>query len=293
MPYALENSRVERFCFEGRAFYLKRDDLLDECLNGNKARKFYALAKHFPEALKMIISHGGVQSNAMYALSCLAQRYRVAFQYYVKQIPSYLRTNPSGNYKMALQNGMKIIEVVNQYDEKIKTLSHQEDEEVLFIPQGGAFPMAEEGVKRLALELDGFASCYHLKNPVAITSSGTGTTAFYLKKHCRHCDVYTVPCVGGKDYLLEQMAILGATDMRNILDSKKKYIFGKPYQELLGMYHKLLKAGVVFDLLYDVKTWLVLLESHEYFRDRDIIFIHSGGVQANGSMLARYTHVGL
>lgn len=290
MDLLLENSRVERFDFFGRTFFLKRDDLLHPCLNGNKARKFFALAHRFPPHVKTLISHGGTQSNAMFALSCLAQKQGAAFLYYVKNIPSYLRQYPNGNYLAALKNGMQVFETGVDYPRTIEALKQDVNEDTLFIPQGGAGEIAERGVQKLAAEVENFAKAHHLKNPVVITSSGTGTTAFYLQKHCKLCEVYTVPCVGDKKYLLEQMSVLGEVGEIFILDSAQRYTFGKPYAALYEMYKQLLDDGVVFDLLYDVKTWLVLGENLKYFEDRDVIFIHSGGVQANASMLERYKY---
>jgi len=73
-----------------------------------------------------------------------------------------------------------------------------------------------------------------------------------------------------------------------ILEPAKKYHFAKPYKEFFDIYIKTKDAGVEFDLLYAPSMWLHLLES----TNEDILYIHSGGVSGNGSMLERYEKKG-
>jgi 1-aminocyclopropane-1-carboxylate deaminase/D-cysteine desulfhydrase-like pyridoxal-dependent ACC family enzyme len=102
------NSPVETIIFEGHSFYVKRDDLLHPDFSGNKARKFhYFLDNDFPN-IRKIVSYGSAQSNAMYSLSVLAKMRGWGFEYYVDHVAEYLKDNPHGNYKGALDNGMKI-----------------------------------------------------------------------------------------------------------------------------------------------------------------------------------------
>ena len=101
-------SRIDTITFEGHSFYLKRDDLLHPDFSGNKARKFYYfLENDFPDISK-IVSYGSAQSNAMYSLSVLAKMKGWEFEYFVEHIAEYLKENPHGNYKGALDNGMRL-----------------------------------------------------------------------------------------------------------------------------------------------------------------------------------------
>jgi len=117
------------------------------------------------------------------------------------------------------------------------------------------------------------------------TPAGTGTTALFLALALPEYTIYTTPCVGDAAYLKEQMTALH-TIPKNlvILEPKKKYHFAKPYKEFLEIYEKLQEAGIVFDLLYAPAMWQALLEQ----TDETILYIHSGGVSGNESMLARY-----
>jgi len=70
-----------------------------------------------------------------------------------------------------------------------------------------------------------------------------------------------------------------------ILEAKKKYHFAKLYPEFLEMYDKTKEAGIEFDLLYAPAMWMALLEQTQ----ESILYIHSGGVCGNESMLQRYS----
>ena len=137
-------SPIIKTTFEKNSFFIKRDDLLSRDFSGNKARKFYYFLKNNFPNIDTLISYGSAQSNAMYSLSVLAKMKGWNFEYYVKNIPSYLKENPHGNYLNALKNKMII------KDENLpKTFSKS----TLFIEEGGRQKEAEFGIKILAKEI--------------------------------------------------------------------------------------------------------------------------------------------
>lgn len=286
----LKESPIQRFVFRGVDFWLKRDDLLHSDLDGNKARKFYTLYNKNLDSIDTLVSFGGIQSNAMYSLSALAKIKNKIFIYYSKKLPKVAQ-NCDGNLKYALQNGMILKEIDNDKYEFMAQGRYVAKDNELFVPQGGAFEQSREGVEMLASELNLFCTKTGMKNPKAVVSSGTGTTALFLtQKFCG--DVYTVPCVGDKSYLVYQMERLQKTqNIPTILETKDKYIFAKPYSKLLDIYNELLSCGVEFDMIYDSKAWLAIAENIELFTS-DTIFIHSGGVRGNESQLKRYAYKG-
>jgi 1-aminocyclopropane-1-carboxylate deaminase/D-cysteine desulfhydrase-like pyridoxal-dependent ACC family enzyme len=184
--------------------HLKRDDLLHPDFSGNKARKFhYWLVREFP-GVRRILSYGSPQSNAMYSLSVLARMRGWAFEYHVDHIPAWLRENPVGNYRRALENGTHFI--VGQKPKR------SDDGETLWIEEGGRQPEAEEGVARLAQEIEAWRQAEGIERLTLYLPSGTGTTALYLQKwfrlHAPGIGVLTTPCVGGAEYLEEQFGML-------------------------------------------------------------------------------------
>ncbi len=279
----LDNSPVQEINYLEKKLFIKRDDLLHKDFSGNKARKFYFLLEEELKGIQKIISHGSIQSNAMYSLSSLCKLKGWKFEYYVDHIPSNLKSNPIGNYKYALQNGMKVCE--NGLPKKFNTNE-------LFISEGGAVSKASIGIKNLANEINTWAKKNNIKDLKVFLPSGTGTTALYLQKFLPY-EVLTCACVGDEDYLLKQFKELEKDYFPTILKREKKYHFGKLYKEFYEKYLELKEqTNIEFDLLYDSLGWIVFqkyLDEH-YDDNVSYLYIHQGGIIGNESMLLRYEY---
>ena len=279
-------SPIQSITFENQQFYLKRDDLIHPDFSGNKARKFhYFLQNDFPD-IKKVISYGSAQSNAMYSLSVLAKMKGWKFEYYVDHIAEYLKDNPHGNYKAALNNGMQI---------SVGRGVPSPTNGILFIEEGGRQKEAEFGIEILAQEIVDWQVKNNIKELNIFLPSGTGTTALFLQKAfvgegTPRPTVYTNPCVGDEEYLKKQFSELESDEKYHptILTLDKKHHFGKLYRENYKIWLKLQQqTGVEFDLLYDPLGWRVLLAHPEVF-SKPTLYIHQGGVLGNESMLPRY-----
>ena len=285
-------SPIQIITFENHTFYLKRDDLIHPDFSGNKARKFYYFLTHDFPHINKIVSYGSAQSNAIYSLSVLAKMRGWKFEYYVDHIADYLKANPKGNYKAALENGMVI-------REQGVGSREQFGEEVLFVEEGGRQKEAEYGIRLLAQEIFEWQKETGIEELNVFLPSGTGTTALFLQKSLLQLlpptsyllpKVYTTPCVGDNEYLKKQFSMLEADENYHptILSLPKKYHFGKLYRENYEIWLKLQQqTGVVFDLLYDPLGWRTLL-AHTQVLSKPVIYIHQGGVLGNESMLPRY-----
>lgn len=108
----------------------------------------------------------------MYSLSVLCKLKNWHFDYYVDHTASFLKENPIGNYKYALENGMNIIEGI---------LPDSFDEETLFISEGGAVREASLGIEILAKEIKKWAEENNIKNLKIFLPSGTGNKPFIYK----------------------------------------------------------------------------------------------------------------
>ncbi len=286
------NSPIDKIKFRKLELFVKRDDLLHKDFSGNKARKFYYfLVNDFPN-IKKIISYGSAQANSLYSLSFLAKQKGLPLDFYVKHISSYLKENPNGNYKKALENGVNIIEKdVEDIDKFIKENLLADD--ILYLEEGGRVKEAEYGIQILADEIKLWLKNHNLKNVKVFLPSGTGTTALFLQKHLP-IEVLTVSCVGGSSYLKKQFYSLEEDENIHptILEAEKKYHFGKLYKEFIDIYYELLdETGIEFDLLYDSLGFKTLFEYlNNYTSDNlpTILYIHQGGVLGNESMLLRY-----
>ncbi|WP_200763752.1 1-aminocyclopropane-1-carboxylate deaminase/D-cysteine desulfhydrase [Nitrosophilus alvini] len=293
----IDNSPVHEALFEGRPFFIKRDDLIHPHFSGNKARKFHFFLKNDFPNIKKVVSFGSMQSNAMYSLSVLAKMKGWKFEYYAR-INKKLLENPTGNLKAALENGMKLIDIkewrfdagdINLLSE-IKIIGDS-----LIIPEGGRCQEAEYGIKILAKEIIEWAKEKNIEKLNIFLPSGTGTTALYLKKNL--CDihypvfnVYTAACVGDGKYLKEQFFSLEEERYHPaIVEPPKKYRYAGLYRELYEIWYELKnETGIEFDLLYDPVGWKALLNSSLLTCDLPLLYIHQGGLKGNESMRQRY-----
>jgi len=284
--------------FRGKPIHVKRDDLIDPCLSGNKFRKLYALTIADPSKYSRVISYGGNQSNAMLSIACLCHQKEWRFEYVTKTIPEHLRADLTGNLKNALSLGMQLREVsALEYEGVISDLKEKyplysapvdQNQKTLFIRQGGADPLAESGVNVLAAEIEAWRVEKNIDFLSVITPSGTGTTAFYLAKALPGLSVYTTALIGTTEYLMKQLRQLGEIPQNlHFLETEKKYRFGNLYPEFFRIQNELKSSGVEFDYLYAPKTWLSLAENLDAINTQ-LLYVHSGGVSGNETMVARY-----
>jgi 1-aminocyclopropane-1-carboxylate deaminase/D-cysteine desulfhydrase-like pyridoxal-dependent ACC family enzyme len=222
----------------------------------------------------------------MYSLSVLAKMRGWKFEYFVEHIADYLKENPHGNYRAALENGMDI---------HVGRGVPSPTDNILHIEEGGRQKEAEYGIKILANEILAWQKENNIKELNIFLPSGTGTTALFLSKAfvgmgATRPTVFTCPCVGDSAYLKKQFLELEEDEKTHptILSLEKKHHFGKLYRENYKIWLKLQQqTGVVFDLLYDPLGWRTLL-AHPEVLTKPMLYIHQGGVLGNESMLPRY-----
>ncbi|WP_044416216.1 1-aminocyclopropane-1-carboxylate deaminase/D-cysteine desulfhydrase [Halarcobacter anaerophilus] len=282
-----KNSPIEKINFRKKDIFIKRDDLLDASFSGNKARKFYYFLVNDFDDVEKIVSYGSAQANSLYSLSVLAKLKNLKLDFYVNHISSFLKNNPKGNYKKALENGANIIQKsdcdLQEFIEK--NLSKKE----LFIEEGGRVKEAEFGIKILAEEIKKWAQENKIEDLKIVLPSGTGTTALFLQKNLPF-EVFTVACVGGSEYLKKQFFHLEKEEKYHpkIIQMPKKYHFGKLYKEFYEIWKELkAETKIEFDLLYDPLGFLALFSS-DFFDSKTVLYIHQGGILGNETMSERY-----
>ncbi len=279
------SSPLQECSFKEKRVYVKRDDTLHVDFSGNKARKFYWFLRQDFSHVKRVVSYGSNQSNAMYSISVMAKMRGWKFLYFCNQIPSFLKQNPVGNYKYALQNGMQIMKSENrQQDARMCT-----DKGDLVIEEGGRQKEAEFGIKILADELKKDTEKAGIENPYLFLPSGTGVTALFLQKNLPF-EVFTCSTVGGDEYLKKQFAEIDSSKSRfpTVLNGGRKYHYGKLYKELYELWYELKNdMGVTFDLMYDPIGWKKFL-LHVKSIEGTPIYLHQGGLIGNESMIERY-----
>ena len=243
----------------GKNLFVYRDDLTHPFLNGNKARKLDFVARHI-ETFESVATYGGYQSNMLFALSYLCFVRQKKLIYYTKPIPPRIKqnlANEKSNLAFALHYGTQIVEVpLSQWEERIECLHRESASQshVCFVPQGGREAWASEGIEKLANEITKYTSTRNTNKALDIfIASGTGTTAYFLQSFLPHMQVFTVPCVGDKEYLREQFYSLSDSSRDSnlsphIVTTKQKYHFGKCYHEFYKIHQQMAKMGVEFEL---------------------------------------------
>ncbi len=287
--------QIQPIQFKGFGYVVWRDDLYElipgeKAFGGNKARKLYHYVMNdFPD-ITTLVSYGSPQSNMLFSLSRLAQIKGWEFEFFVDHVPQNLFEKPRGNYALALQNGAKIKKVnANRIQSWVEEYAASKPH-TLYIPEGGRHAGSEPGIAMLARDLEHWVEIAGLANPQLMLASGTGTMAYYLQKHMSF-DVMTCPCVGSADYLRDQFFELGPSEKAHplVLETTRKYHFGKLYPEFLQLWQELKKATEIeFDLLYDPLGWLCMMDFAKTNPDVDLIYLHQGGQLGNQTMLERY-----
>ncbi len=282
---------MDAFSVDGKAFFVKRDDLLDPRYSGNKLRKLHTLLTTPAGRYDTLVSYGGAQSNAMLSLAYLAKTKGWRFVYHIKRLPAPLREEPMGNFKEALALGMEVAEHPHEgFYDAMARVREGCGEGTLFVPQGGADAVAEAGVAKLAEEVLAWREARGFSALTVATPGGTGTTALFLRKHLpSEVRVVTTPVVGDAAVLKAQWAKLEPREgpRPEILEGFGKWPFAKPHPDFLHIWRRLRDAGILFDLVYAPKMWLELLKSYDRF-DGPVLYIHSGGTGGNATQLARY-----
>lgn len=275
-------SSIDSIFVDGREFLIKRDDLVDPLLSGNKFRKLYALIKTPPQTFEHIISYGGTQSNAMLSIAALCAKKGWKYTYYTKPLSKTQKSLDYGNFYEAKKLGMNHIEIpLEYYKDFIASMRLNLDAKSFIVDQGGAIAEANIGLDVLAKEIREAA----LDVRSLATPAGTGTTALFLAQNLPEYKIYTTPCVGSASYLREQLNALSYIPQNLIiLESRRSYHFAKVYREFYEIYKKLLETKIEFDLVYAPALWINLLEQ----TDEKILYIHSGGVGGNITLLQRY-----
>ncbi len=277
-------SPLQEYSFNKISFLLKRDDLIHPLFSGNKARKIDYLLNTPLDKYDKIVSYGSLFSNAMLSLAIFSKIKNIPFYYLVKNLSKKELLSPKGNLKIALSNGM----ILKDY----RYLQDYLTPNALFIKEGISNKFAYIGVEKLAKEL--IKELLPNKNYQIFLPSGTGTTSLFLSKaliklNKKNIKVFTTPVVGDKNYLLEQFRNLekDSSFYPTILDTSKRYGFGRLYKEFYQIWLELYyQTKVEFDLLYDPKGWITILENSSLFEN--LVYIHQGGNIGNITMIERY-----
>ncbi len=285
---------------KGYELFIKRDDLIDPLISGNKWRKLkFTLEKAASENKNTLVSFGGAYSNHLLALSSASAKFGFKSIAFVRgdevQKESEMLT-------IARLLGMQVIRV-SRTDYKDKTAlfrSHfKDDKDAFFIDEGG---MSEEG----SLGCEDIINELEEKYTDIFLAAGTGCTtagiinAIHKKQLSTH--VHSVVVHQGTEEVvtnIERLTIneYNILDTRytqpdtrySILDTQGRYASTTP--ELLQFCLDFQRnTGILLDPIYTGKA---MKKCYEWMNDkntenRKVLFIHTGGILGNLGKLDSY-----
>lgn len=203
----------------------------------------------------------------------------------------------------------------------------------LFIPQGGALAMALYGSQMLAKEVHSYWSKEGNGGPLSLVlPGGTCTTAVFVHHSLQSLlqvsgldiQVIVVPCVGDAAYARRQMISLSeqigaaTNNLPTVLSpspthsnsvADRYYTFAQPHETIFKVFRELRdEHNLSLDLIYGAPSWAIMLrhwqtkwnpaqqtnfDPERPFAGRQIMYVHSGGLEGIDSQLHRYKHKGL
>jgi len=236
----------------------------------------------------------------MLAIARLASSLGLPFTYFTRPLSKTLREQPEGNFKMALNLGMQVTEDTRKWNTIEEEWEANPDPSILFIPPGVCNNDVREGVYQLGDELT--AQIHEHLDPTApvaiVLPSGTGVTSFFLAQYFdqyrEQIQVFTVSTAIPFTQLKQQFQTMKNWENIDnegeptILETRKRYDFAEPDQDLKKLHCALKKKGVEFDLIYAPVTWRGMLDNWNQLKSSQIIYIHTGGIEGNETQLRRY-----
>lgn len=296
MLYSIKNAIVEEvfpdFITKGNnRLFIKRDDLIDEFVSGNKWRKLkFNILKVQQEKFQGIITFGGAFSNHLIATAAACHKANIKSIGIVRGDELNCRSNETLKNCTDLGMELKFIsrseynDITEEYF--LRNLKHDYPN-FYIVPEGGANYLGMVGCQEIWNELDTvfddvFVAC------------GTSTTAAGLLMGIpEKTKLWTVSVLKGYDGACELKKLYQNSciddeqiqEWMNQIEFLNEFHFGgygKYNEELLNFidtFHK--QTNVQLDQVYTGKAMYALSQTilKNQFNQRNILFIHTGGLQ--------------
>lgn len=259
--------------------WIKRDDMIDPYISGNKWRKLkYILKDASAQGKDHLVTFGGAYSNHLVATAAAASRSGI-------RATAFVRGEQVHNEMLLLCQlyGMELIFTDREtyrnkpacYEKKFGTSTN-----TYFIDEGGASAEAVLGCAELISELP--TDTDHI-----FCAAGTGTTAAGLLKGIidkgLKTKLHVIPVLKGGEFIKEEMSKYVQLNDQLILHTG--YHFGgyaKTQPEVIA-FIKLFTAthGILIDPVYTAKMCFAiqdLADRNQFHQNEKIIAIHTGGL---------------
>jgi len=286
LPSPIETFRFEDF--PDQEIYIKRDDLIHPQISGNKWRKLkYNIQHVLDNNLSGIISFGGAFSNHLYALAAACKIARIKCVAYVRGSSLDL-ANPTLKFLIENKVDVRLIarsEYRAALQPKQLSILQSQFPDYHVIPEGGSNALAFKGVKEIMEEVyvQGMS-----EKMIVVAAVGSGATITGLVKGLTD-DSEAFGLLAVKDSSLHESIhnqLSKQEDAKLTLDNEAHLGgFAKVNDELISFANQFYKSSKIpIDLLYNAKVLLrlkKLLRSNMLDPNKDLLVIHTGGLQGN------------
>jgi len=277
--FMLLPSPIQQVSFRGRSLFVKRDDLIDPFVSGNKWRKLkYILQDAAEKDKKHLITFGGAYSNHLLATAAATAKNHL-------KTTAFIRGEEVSNPMLALCQlfGMQLRFIDRESYKHKETLfekHYANDNNAYFVNEGGASKEAVIGCAEIIEELQ--EDFDHI-----FCAAGTGTTAAGLlkgiNKHQLQTTLHVIPVLKGGDFIRDEIAIY-ESDLSK-LQLHTDYHFGgyaKTTPELITFIKDFTSStGILLDPIYTSKMFYAtfdLIEKGVIEKDSKILMLHTGGL---------------
>jgi 1-aminocyclopropane-1-carboxylate deaminase/D-cysteine desulfhydrase-like pyridoxal-dependent ACC family enzyme len=282
----------------GVKLWIKREDLIDEEISGNKFRKLkYNLAKARDKGYKQLLTFGGAYSNHIFATAAAGNRYGFKTMGIIRG-EEILPLNPT--LKAARKYGMKLHYIArSQYRNKyspdfLKTL-REDYGEFYLVPEGGSNALAVKGcTEMIGLEEQGF-------DTICLCCGTGGTMAGVIAGLHGRGRIIGFPVLKGGEFLYEEIEKLllqyngQKYDNWKLMTAYHMGGYAKFTWELIRFINKFKsKFKVQLDPVYTGKMLFGvcdLIKKGFFKKGEKILAIHTGGLQGIKGFNERFGHL--
>ncbi len=281
-------SPLERFNYDNFSFLVKRDDLIDPFISGNKWRKLkYALLEAQQLNKNHLVTFGGAYSNHLLATAAAGAKFNF-------KTSAFVRGEAVNNEILFFCQlfGMKL-HFISRDDYKNKEelffKNFKNNTHAYFIDEGGAGNMGIKGCSEIIDEL---------KVPVTdiFCAAGTGTTAIgilnALNKQYESVHLHIVPVLKNLNLNAQILAVFPKAKNFTIHDHYHFGGYAKTSPELINFIKKFTtETGLLIDPIYTGKMFFAMCDlmaqcSLKY--DAKLLAIHTGGVLGSLGMMKKF-----
>jgi 1-aminocyclopropane-1-carboxylate deaminase len=288
----LQKLHAKQFVSKNVQVFVKRDDLIDKEVSGNKWRKLnYSIELANYQKKDGILTFGGAFSNHLLATAAACHKSGLKSIGVVRG--EELTKDSNANLKRCHELGMQLIFISRvEYQLRNEKITQEEWKEdfptFLLVPEGGANYHGLIGCQEIIQEIP------FVPDHIFIAQGTTTTSCGVLTALSEQSTLHVVPALKGFDALTEMRTLLYPFYVDDeLIDEKLKQVvvhsdahfggYAKSTPELITFKQAQQHAfNLPLDLVYTTKAFYALLKWIDQLEPFDqlqkIVFIHTGGL---------------